>query len=562
MRKLSLKIFQKEHAVETNTVNKDIKTRKKSRRKLHMQLIYPAVGCVLFSFLIVTASVSVGLKSAYKANESAHLLETAKTVANEVTLYMNSDASEQEKMLFLRKLADSVSDEANNRYTFVLNMAGNVISFSQGAVMTNEFKAVADNALSGQSKAETITVNATEYLAAYAIADIISEGNTYIVFTVYAVDNATATINQVITNMGYVSMLFVIISAIVMTIISIKTTKPIKILTKVSKSIALGVDEEVPDAVYKNEFDDLMEAFRTMAASNRVMAEAAYRMAEGDFSGNVTPRSDEDVLGKAMKTLVENNNGVLKSVASAAFQINSGSEEIAKASLAIAKGASMQSSALEQVSVSMNGVKDKAKLNAENAGNAKDKVDAINKDVEKGQDILNNMANAMKEINEASSKIASIIKLIDDIAFQTNILSLNAAVEAASAGDYGRGFAVVADEVRNLAQRSAQAAADTAELIEDSIRKVAVGDKLTQSTLEAMNSIRTEIEDCTDLINTIAAASNDQSEMVIQISQAIEQVSDVVSSNSATSDECASASDELSGQAISLSNQLRKFKLK
>jgi methyl-accepting chemotaxis protein len=244
------------------------------------------------------------------------------------------------------------------------------------------------------------------------------------------------------------------------------------------------------------------------------------------------------------------------------MQVTTGSEQVASASQSLAQGSTEQASSLEQITASIGDIADRTKVNAEQANNANKLVYEAKEGALKGNVQMGEMIEAMQDINHASENISKIIKVIDDIAFQTNILALNAAVEAARAGSHGKGFAVVAEEVRNLAGKSAQAANETAELIEDSISKIIKGSKLAEDTAKALETIVGNIEQIVGVISNIATASNEQATAITQIDQAIGQVSQVVQSNSATSEQCAAASEELSNQAMRLRELIAKFKLK
>lgn len=322
-----------------------------------------------------------------------------------------------------------------------------------------------------------------------------------------------------------------------------------------------GVNVELKK-VCNDEFGIIIDALEETVDNVRHDAEIANRIAEGDMSMSVEPRTDIDVLGVAFKKLIDDNNHILGNIREASMQVTTGSSQVASASQSLAQGSTEQASALEEITASIDDIAERTKINAADANNANKLVIETKAGAVKGNAQMKEMMVAMNEINESSENISKIIKVIDDIAFQTNILALNAAVEAARAGAHGKGFAVVAEEVRNLAAKSAQAASETAELIENSIQKVEKGSKLAEETGAALGEIVDNIDKIVKIISEIATASNEQATAVTQIDQALGQVSHVVQSNSATSEQCAAASEELSNQAMRLRELISKFKLR
>lgn len=339
-------------------------------------------------------------------------------------------------------------------------------------------------------------------------------------------------------------------------------TVPVSKLSKAAKKLAVG-DVDVDYAkIHNDDLGELMDSFGHMVETIKQQAAVADAISKGDLTIDVTPRSDKDILGKSLKRLVDNNNKALGSVQESTMQVTIGAEQVANASQALAQGSTEQASALQQVTASINEIAEKTKKNASEATTANNLVNTVRGMAEDGNGQMKSLTGAMNDINDSSETISKIIKTIDDIAFQTNILALNAAVEAARAGVHGKGFAVVAEEVRTLAAKCGSAASETAEMIEDSIRKVGNGRQLASETAEALDRIVGSIEEVADIINNIAISSNDQATAVSQIDQAIVQVSTVVQTNSATSEQCASASEELSNQAMNLRNQMSEYKLK
>lgn len=338
-------------------------------------------------------------------------------------------------------------------------------------------------------------------------------------------------------------------------------TVPVKMLSEAAEKLALGDVDVDCRKLHEDDLGDLMDKFAIMAEGIKEQVKVADEIAKGDFTVEVKPRSDRDILGKALQKLVMDENATLNNIKEASAQITVGSEQVANASQALAQGSTEQASAIEQVTASMDEVTQRTKDNATEASHASALVNNIKEMAAAGNDQMKSMIDAMDSINESSETISKIIKTIDDISFQTNILALNAAVEAARAGVHGKGFAVVAEEVRNLAAKSASAAGETAEMIEDSINKVVNGTKIAEATAKSLDEIVKSIDEIVALIGSITASSNDQATAISQIDQAISQVSTVVQTNAATSEQCAAASEELSNQALTLKSLIGQYKV-
>jgi len=358
-----------------------------------------------------------------------------------------------------------------------------------------------------------------------------------------------------------IAILIVLVCGGIMVAIPGQIRKNINHLKNITIELAKGnMDVEITK-IYNDEFGELVDEYQKMAENIRAQALLAQAVAHGDMTVDVIASSDEDTMGNALRMLVERNGNALGNINDAAYQVMTSASQVASASDALAQGSTEQASAIEEITSSISEIAEKTRENAAQANHAADLVGDAIRDVEHGNEEMREMVIAMEDINKSSESISKIIKVIDDIAFQTNILALNAAVEAARAGDAGKGFAVVAEEVRNLAAKSAAAASETAELIEDSIAKVAVGSKLADETAKALEDISNAVKESEEIINNIAESSNYQATAVAQINQGIGQVSQVVQTNSATSEECAAASEELSNQAVRMRDMLSIYKL-
>lgn len=306
---------------------------------------------------------------------------------------------------------------------------------------------------------------------------------------------------------------------------------------------------------YNNSVDTLGEYIHTIE-------EAMNSLSRGDFQ--VQPiegfKGEFVKIEKSINALVIALNDTFARINSAAESVASGSEQGASGAQSLSQGATEQASAVEQLDATINEISKHIQENAQNAEFASQEATALGDGIINNNQQMQDMIAAMSEISRCSDEISKIIKTIQDIAFQTNILALNAAVEAARAGAAGKGFAVVADEVRNLASKSSEAAKDTTVLIENSVKAVQNGIKIADDTANSLAEIVSKAKEVTEVINKISAASQDQAESVVQVTQGINQISSVVQTNTATAEETAASSEELSGQAQVLKRMMNQFK--
>jgi methyl-accepting chemotaxis protein len=268
-----------------------------------------------------------------------------------------------------------------------------------------------------------------------------------------------------------------------------------------------------------------------------------------------------EVLGKGVNQLADNMAELVSRVKATAGLVVRGAEEISAGNANLSGRTEQQSSSLEETASSMEEMTSTVKQNADNAGQANQLATAARDQAEKGGAVVGRAVKAMTEINDSSKRIADIIGVIDEIAFQTNLLALNAAVEAARAGEQGRGFAVVASEVRSLAGRSATAAKEIKDLIQDSVKKVEDGSLLVAQSGQTLEQIVSSVKKVSDIIAEIAAASREQSSGIEQVNRAVMQMDEMTQQNAALVEEATASSQAMADQARQLNEILSRYQV-
>ena len=275
----------------------------------------------------------------------------------------------------------------------------------------------------------------------------------------------------------------------------------------------------------------------------------------GDYAGDLATIKD------SINAVIDNVGATMQSVIEAVAQVTEGAGQVSSSAQELSAGASEQASSLEETSSALEEMTAMVRTNAENANNANELSGNTREAAVSGAGIMEKMQATMNGITDASTEISKIIKVIEEIAFQTNLLALNAAVEAARAGEHGKGFAVVAEEVRNLARRSAQAAKETTELIENSVTRAKEGTVVTSQAASALQTIVDNIGKVAELIAGINTASQQQAEGIEQINNAVSQMDKVTQQNAAGAEESASASEQMNAQMLALKQMCEQFQL-
>lgn len=364
-----------------------------------------------------------------------------------------------------------------------------------------------------------------------------------------------------------VAVLVLIFTTCIWVFITRSITEPIKAIQKTATEIAEGNLNTVLDYKARNELGELSDNLRQTVASLKEyvleVEKGLTALGKGNLSYKIKIRFKGDfvTLGNAMDEITYLLRNAMQQISNSAEQVSGGAEQVSNGSQLLAQGASEQAGSIEQLATNINDISERVKYNADKAIQSSELAERVGKTIENSNMQMKVLLAAINQSQSNSREITGIVKEIEDIAFQTNILALNASVEAARAGDAGKGFSVVANEVRRLASKATEASKLTADLVQKNTDTVEEGIRAVDSTADYLQKSVEGARTVVAMVNDISKTSVTQANAIAQIRSSIEQITDIVQGNSATSEESAAASEELSAQARILKSLVEQFEL-
>lgn len=382
---------------------------------------------------------------------------------------------------------------------------------------------------------------------------------------------------ETIRGKNYVGIIAVVLIAIlgelfnyaVIKVLAAMLVEPIQNLVVASEKIASGDFEIGVPYDAKDELGELSDSFETAAGVLKKVVSDLLSIVEHFSKGNFNVKSScpESYVGQLrsvldeLQEMVGKISSTMHGIQESAEQVSAGSNQLAESAQEIAEGATNQATAVQELVATVDQVTSQVLENTKSTDVVHDKAKQVGVEAANSQKKMEELVDAMKKITATTQNIEKIIADIENIASQTNLLSLNASIEAARAGEAGRGFAVVADQIRQLAEESANSAVESKKLIEESLTEVEVGNRVTKETGDAMNKVMDELDRIIQEVANIRAASDKQATSVKEIRKGVEDINDVIQSNSAAAEETSATSEELAASASTLNDLLDAFEL-
>lgn len=484
------------------------------------------------------------------------------------------------KETFLNDIVSAIQIGENSR-AYMINKSGDTIAditLDTITVQNIETEAQSDAALEElasihaqmrQGKTGFGSYTSGEELMFAAYAPVEGTDGWSIAVTAPQLNYLASTRDAMVVNIAVI-VIAVVLSALIALIMAFRISTPMKACADRMELLVEGdLHTPVPEIHTKDETGMLAKSTASLVEGLRtVISDIGYLLNEMAHQNlDVHTEHEEVYVGSfqdillSMRNMKEALSDAMRQVNHSAGEVSDASNQLSASAQMLGQGTTEQASSVEELASRIGVISEQVKNTAKGALDARSQTHQTGEEVLLCNQKMQNLVEAMQRIEESSEEIEKILKTIDDIAFQTNILALNAAVEAARAGSAGKGFAVVAEEVRNLAGKSAAAAKNTSELIENSTDAVHIGMGIARNTADVLLGVVNSIQAVVEAIDEIATVSNEQSEAVEQVSVGINQISVVVQTNSATAEESAAASEQLSAEATCLKELVDQFTL-
>lgn len=481
---------------------------------------------------------------------------------------------------FLNDIVSSIQIGENSR-AYMINKSGdtiaditldtitvqNIEAEAQSDPSLKDLAAIHENMRAGQNGFGSYKTAEQSMFVAYA--PVKDTDGWSIAVTAPQLNYLASTYNCITINVTVI-VISILISILVALLLAGNISKPMKACAQRMKLLVEGdLKTPMPQVTNKNETGILVKSTTLLVDGlSTIINDISYLLMElANQNLNISTQHEDAYVGSfqdillSMRHMKVQLNDIMRQVNHSAEEVSSASVQLSTSAQNLSQGTIEQSSAVQELASRINEISQQAQNTASSAIALRDQTHQTGEEVSLCNQQMQKLMDAISKIQTTSDEIGKILKTIEDIAFQTNILALNASVEAARAGSAGKGFAIVAQEVRDLAGRSAEAAQSTATLIEHSTEAVHIGTEIANHTANTLSEVVDNIQSVVDSIDDIATISNEQSEAVWQVSEGIKQISIVVQSNSATAQEGASASEHLSTEAVGLKQLVDQFTL-
>ena len=456
------------------------------------------------------------------------------------------------------------------RSDMVLDMQNRSLSASLSSPSTGRVDTVAvDRALAGEHGYDTIVgPHGATVLSVYEPVDVF--GERWAVIAEMEQAEIGAPIRRLVVMIIVAAAVLIVLSSVANFLFSRTISRPIMTVVSAADRLAegdidiTGVDSGTFLSISgrADELGAIGRSFSDLIEYQREKVAIAERLAAKDLTVDVSVASEQDTLGVAFRDLLGAMNQVFDHIRQTVEQVAAGSAEVSNASQDLSSGATQQASSIQEVTASVTEIASQSDQNAKSATEASTLASEARKNADQGSELMAQLRETMTTIADSAEGTKQVVKVIDDIAFQINLLALNANVEAARAGKYGKGFAVVAEEVRNLATRSAEAVRETNGMVEASVTSAQTGALATASTAEQLEEIVNAIEKVAEVLGEISSASSEQALGISQVSEGLDQIDQVTQGNTASAEQSAAASEELASQAAELRGLIAQYQLR